>query len=71
MATPQGISYDRLADLTFGLDAYSAGGQAVSNGVALVTGWLSNAPWGICYDQPSTSWSQCAADPSTTWEDCS
>jgi len=70
MAVPILVSFDRYAEVTFGLDAESAGSLPVANGVALVTEWLSNAQWGICYDQPTTSWGQCYSQPVTVWTDC-
>lgn len=70
MATPLLVSFDRYACLTFGLDAVTAGGAIVVNGVAQVTGWLSNAQWSVCYSQGSTSWTDCASAPVTNWTDC-
>lgn len=70
MAVPRLVQFDRYAEVTFGLEAETSGLSVVVNGVALVTEWLANAQWGICYDQPSTSWADCFTQPTTTWTDC-
>lgn len=67
MAVPYGVNFDRFAEMTFGLDAITAGGAIEKNGVALVTGWLSNALFSLCQDSISTSWTVCGSDPGTFW----
>lgn len=71
IAVPHLVSFDRYAEMTVGLDATTAGGLIVVNGVALVTQWLSNSQWSMCYQEPSSSWTDCYSDPATVWSGCS
>ncbi len=66
---PVAVTFDRYSQMTSGMLAIAnnVGAGLHPNGVAAVTGWLTNGIWLGCYVQPVTGWSACMSPVFTGW----
>lgn len=69
MSVPLNPIFDRVAQMTYGLDAigHNSFPYVGVNYLALLTGFMYGDNWSECCPQPSTTWTAAYTLPSTTW----